>query len=137
MIVFLTRLPFMRRSLLKSKLHRVRVTHAELDYEGSCAIDENLLDAANILEYESIDIYNVTNGERFSTYAIRAERGSGIISVNGAAAHKASVGDIMIIATFASFEEEEVERFHPKLVYVNAKNEITHSKDSIAVQMAE
>ena len=87
--------------MLKSKLHRVTVTHAELHYEGSCAIDENLLDAADIKEYQQIDIYNVNNGERFTTYAISAERGSGIISVNGAAARKASPGDLLIIATYA------------------------------------
>lgn len=126
----------MRRTLLKSKLHRVRVTHAELDYEGSCAIDENLLEAGNILEFEKIEIYNVTNGNRFSTYAIRAERGSGIISVNGAAAHKANVKDILIIATYASFEEPELENFHPQLVYVNENNDITHRKGDIPVQMA-
>ena len=83
----------MQRTMLKSKLHRVTVTHAELHYEGSCAIDQNLLDAADIKEYQQIEIYNVTNGERFSTYAIAAERGSGIISVNGAAARRAAAGD--------------------------------------------
>ena len=81
-------------TLLKSKLHRATVTHSELEYEGSCAIDANLLDAANIREFERIEIYDVSNGERFNTYAIRAEPGSGVISVNGAAAHKAAVGDI-------------------------------------------
>ncbi|HID83264.1 MAG TPA: aspartate 1-decarboxylase, partial [Thiotrichales bacterium] len=88
-------------TLLKSKLHRATVTHAELEYEGSCAIDASLMDAANIREYERIEIYNVSNGERFNTYAIRAEAGSGIISVNGAAAHKANVDDIVIICTYA------------------------------------
>ncbi|OYX30015.1 MAG: aspartate 1-decarboxylase [Hydrogenophilales bacterium 32-62-9] len=80
----------MQRMMLKSKIHRATVTHAELHYEGSCAIDETLLDAANIHEYEQIQIYNIANGERFTTYAIRAERGSGVISINGAAAHKAN-----------------------------------------------
>jgi aspartate 1-decarboxylase len=89
----------MQRIMLKSKLHRVHVTHSELHYEGSCAIDEELLEAANICEYEQISIYNVTNGQRFTTYAIRAERHSGIISVNGAAAHRAHLQDI-IIASF-------------------------------------
>ena len=83
----------MRRILLRSKLHRVTVTHSELDYEGSVAIDGRLLDAADIHEYERIEVYNLRNGERFSTYAIRADEGSGIVSVNGAAAHKASPGD--------------------------------------------
>lgn len=91
----------MQRTMLKSKLHRVTATHADLHYEGSCAIDEDLLDAANIREYEQIDIWNVNNGERFTTYAIRAERGSGVISVNGSAARRAAPGDILIIATFA------------------------------------
>ena len=89
----------MRLTLLKSKLHRVTVTNVELGYEGSCAIDTELLDAAGIHEYERIEIYNVTNGERFATYAIRGEAGSGMISVNGAAAHKAAVDDIVIICT--------------------------------------
>ena len=89
----------MIRTMLQGKLHRVKVTHADLHYEGSCAIDQDFLDAAGILENEAIDIWNVTNGKRFSTYAIAAERGSRIISVNGAAAHCASVGDIVIIAT--------------------------------------
>jgi aspartate 1-decarboxylase len=92
----------MQRMMLKSKLHRVTVTHAELHYEGSCAIDQDLLDAADIREYQQIDIYNVNNGERFTTYAISAERGSGIISVNGAAARKAAPGDLLIIACMPS-----------------------------------
>ena len=86
----------MLRTMLQAKLHRVRVTQSELHYEGSCAIDDDLLDAAGIMEYQQIDIYNVTNGERFTTYAIRAQRGSRTISVNGAAAHKANPGDILI-----------------------------------------
>ncbi|HYQ71161.1 MAG TPA: aspartate 1-decarboxylase, partial [Gammaproteobacteria bacterium] len=89
----------MHITLLKSKLHHANVTHAELEYEGSCAIDGNLLQAADIREYEQIQIYNLNNGERFITYAIRAEEGSGIISVNGAAAHKANPGDRVIICT--------------------------------------
>src|SRR5438270_11886383 len=95
----------MQRTMLKSKLHRVSVTHAELTYEGSCAIDETLLDAADIAEYQQIEIYNVNNGERFTTYAIRAERNSGTISVNGAAARKAAVGDLLIIAAYANYNE--------------------------------
>ncbi|MDP2248524.1 MAG: aspartate 1-decarboxylase, partial [Nitrosomonadales bacterium] len=108
----------MQRTMLKSKLHRVRVTHSELDYEGSCAIDEALLEAADIREYQQIDIYNINNGERFTTYAIRAERNSGTISVNGAAARKASPNDLLIIATYASYNEIELEKFKPQLVYV-------------------
>lgn len=126
----------MQRTLLKSKLHRVHVTHSELHYEGSCAIDEVLLEAADICEYERIDIYNVTNGERFSTYAIRAQRHSGIISVNGAAAHKANPKDIVIIASYAQYNEVELERYAPKLVYVDASNNIVEQKHHIPVQAA-
>lgn len=126
----------MQRIMLKSKLHRVRVTHSELHYEGSCAIDENLLDAADICEYQQIDIYNVTNGERFTTYAIRAQRGSGVISVNGAAAHKADPGDILIIASYAMYTELELQRFHPQLVYVDERNRIIAQRDSIPAQAA-
>ncbi len=126
----------MQRTMLKSKLHRARVTHSELHYEGSCAIDETLLDAANIHEYEQIQIYNVSNGERFTTYAIRAARGSGIISVNGAAAHKADPGDIVIIATYAVYNELELARYAPELVYVDERNRIVETRQSIPVQAA-
>ena len=126
----------MQRTMLKSKLHRVRVTHSELHYEGSCAIDEDLLDAANIREYEQISLYNVTNGERFSTYAIRAERRSGIISVNGAAAHKANPNDILIIASYAQYTELELEKFHPQLVYVDSQNRIQSQRNAIPAQAA-
>ena len=122
--------------MLKSKLHRVNVTHSELDYEGSCAIDEALLDAGNIREYEQISIYNVSNGERFSTYAIRAERHSGIISINGAAAHKASPGDIIIIASYAVYHEIELEKFKPQLVYVDDNNRIQSQRNAIPAQAA-
>jgi aspartate 1-decarboxylase len=122
--------------MLKSKLHRVHVTHSELHYEGSCAIDEVLLEAANIKEYEQINIYNVTNGERFSTYAIRAERNSGIISVNGAAAHKAHPKDIIIIASYANYSELELEKFAPQLVYVDNRNRIQSQRNSIPAQAA-
>jgi len=126
----------MQRTMLLSKLHRVTVTHAELHYEGSCAIDDDLLDAADIREYQAVDIYNVTNGERFSTYAIRAERGSGVISVNGAAARKAAVGDIIIIAAFAQYNELELQRYEPKLIYVDARNRVVNRRAHIPVQMA-
>ncbi len=126
----------MRLTMLKCKLHSVRVTHAELDYDGSCAIDGKLLDLAGILEFEQIQIYNVTNGERFTTYAIRAEEGSGIISVNGAAAHKAGVGDILIIATYANYSAAELINFKPRLVYCNADNTVSHSANAIPVQVA-
>jgi aspartate 1-decarboxylase len=127
---------FMQLMLLKSKLHRATVTHAELEYEGSCAIDAALLDAAGIHEYEQIEVYNVTNGERFSTYAIRAESGSGVISVNGAAAHRAEVGDIVIICTYAWLDAAEVEQFNPMLIYVNSRNRIMRTAESIPEQAA-
>jgi aspartate 1-decarboxylase len=126
----------MQRTMLKSKLHRATVTHSELHYEGSCAIDETLLDAANIHEYEQIQIYNVTNGERFTTYAIRAARDSGIISVNGAAAHKANPGDLVIIATYAVYNELELTRYAPELVYLDADNRIMGTRQAIPVQAA-
>ena len=126
----------MQRTMLKSKLHRVHVTHSELHYEGSCAIDELLLDAADIREYEQIHIYNVTNGERFSTYAIRATRDSGIISVNGAAAHKAQPNDIIIIASYASYDKLELQTFNPKLVYVSDNNCIQFQRNAIPTQAA-
>ena len=126
----------MQRTMLKSKLHRVTVTQAELHYEGSCAIDEHLLDAADIREYQQIEIYNVTNGDRFSTYAIRAERGSGTISVNGAAARKAAAGDLLIICTYAAFSEIELAKHEPDLIYVDAKNRISHRSRGIPIQAA-
>lgn len=126
----------MQRTMLKAKLHRVHVTHSELHYEGSCAIDEDLLDAADIREYQQIDIYNVTNGERFTTYAIRAQRGSGVISVNGAAAHKANPGDLLIIAVYAMYTEPELQKFQPRLIYVDGCNRIMDQRNEIAVQAA-
>ncbi len=124
----------MQRNMLKSKLHRVTATHAELHYEGSCAIDENLLEAANIREYEAIDIWNINNGARFSTYAIKGQRGSGIISVNGSAARHAQVGDLLIIATFADYNEAELVDHKPSLIYVDSNNQMTHSKNAIPTQ---
>lgn len=124
----------MQRHMLKSKLHRVTVTHAELNYIGSCAIDENLLEAADILENEQIDIWNVTNGERFSTYAIRAQRGSGIISVNGSAARRVQVDDILIIASFGLFDGDEIKTYQPRLVFVDEANRMTELTSTTAVQ---
>ena len=126
----------MQRTRLKSKLHRVRATHSELDYEGSCAIDEALLDAADIREYQQIDIFNINNGERFTTYAIRAQRNSGIISVNGAAARKVCPGDLLIIASYAVYTEVELEKYKPQLVYVDANNDIIGQRHDIPVQAA-
>jgi aspartate 1-decarboxylase len=124
----------MQRMMLQAKLHRVRVTHSELNYEGSCAIDDALLDASGIQEYQQIDIYNVSNGERFTTYAIRAERDSGVISVNGAAARRAAVGDILIIAAYAAYNELELARHHPQIIYVDSDNRMVGSRNRIPVQ---
>lgn len=127
----------MQTTMLKAKLHRATVTHAELDYEGSCAIDGHLLDTAGIREYEQIHIYNITNGERFVTYAIRAENGSGVISINGAAAHKANPGDLVIIAAYAMLNQAELEQFKPTLVYFEpGSNRIKETKHEIPVQAA-
>ena len=123
-------------TMLKAKLHRARVTHSELEYEGSCAIDGKLLELSGIREYEQIEIYNVTNGERFTTYAIRAEDGSGVISVNGAAAHKANPDDIIIIAAYVQLNEKEMVTFKPKLIYFDGNNKVTHTANTIPVQAA-
>ncbi len=114
----------MEISLLKCKIHRATVTETHVDYEGSCAIDETLMDVAGLREFEQIHLWNVTNGERLTTYAIRGKRDSGIISVNGSAAHKANTGDIVIIAAFAQMSEAEADTFRPFLVYVDGKNQI-------------
>ena len=126
----------MYRTLLKSKIHRVKTTHCELHYEGSCAIDEDLMDAANIMENEQIHIWNVDNGERFVTYAIKGERGSGMISVNGSAARRAAPGDILIIATFAAYTEAELSKYEPALIYVDSQNRIVRKGHKIPVQAA-
>lgn len=126
----------MQLTFLKAKLHRVTVTHAELHYEGSCAIDGDLLDRSGIREYEQIHIYNVNNGQRFITYAIRADEGSGIISVNGAAAHRASPGDLVIICAYGTLDAAEAAKHKPTLVYVDRANRITHTNDKIPKQAA-
>ena len=126
----------MQSIMLKAKLHQARVTHAELEYEGSCAIDGDLLDMAGILEYEQIQIYNITNGERFTTYIIEAEAGSGIISMNGAAAHKASPGDRVIICAYGNYSEQEMVNHKPKLVYLDENNNVERTANTIPVQAA-
>jgi len=126
----------MQLTMLKCKLHRACVTHSELDYDGSCAIDTRLLEMAGIHEFEQIDIYNVTNGERFTTYAIRAEAGSGIISVNGAAAHRARVGDRVIICAYAGMEEGVARAYKPRLIYLDETNRVVRSTNTIPVQAA-
>ena len=126
----------MQLTLLKAKLHQARVTHSELEYEGSCAIDADLLNTAGIHEYEQIQIYNLNNGERFTTYAIRAQAGSRIISINGAAAHKAEPGDRVIICSYAALDQHEVANFKPTLVYLDADNNIKRTSDQIPIQAA-
>ncbi len=120
--------------MLKAKLHRATVTRSELGYEGSCAIDGDFLDLAGIREYEQIQIYNVNNGERFTTYAIRAEAGSGVISVNGAAARLACAGDVVIICAYAVYDQKELAHYKPALIYFNDKNEVVRTASSIPVQ---
>ncbi len=126
----------MQIPLLKGKLHMAAVTQAELWYDGSCAIDANLVKLAGLREFEQIDIYNVANGERFSTYVILAEAGSGTISMNGAAARKVQVGDAVIIAAYGQFTEAEADNFKPKLVYLNADNTVERTTNTIPVQVA-
>ncbi|PCH60914.1 MAG: aspartate 1-decarboxylase [Gammaproteobacteria bacterium] len=126
----------MRITMLQAKLHRAHVTHAEKEYEGSCAIDSELLAAAGIREYQQISIYNVTNGERFQTYAISGEKGSRIISVNGAAAHKADPGDCLIICAYAELEGAELAAFKPTLVYLDESNDIKRMSGFIPTQAA-
>lgn len=126
----------MQSTMLKAKLHKAVVTHAVLNYEGSCAIDGELLDMAGIREFEQIQIYNIANGERFTTYAIRGEEGSKIISINGAAAHKANVGDQIIICAYANYSEAELASFKPRLIYMNADNSVSHSSNAMPLQVA-
>lgn len=127
----------MQLTMLKSKLHRVCVTHAELDYEGSCAIDVQLMTLGGILPFEQLHIYNLANGERFTTYAIAAESGSRIISVNGAAAHKASPRDRLIICTYLALTEAEARLHQPQLVYCNVHNEVTGTSQQLFAQSAQ
>ncbi|MDR5861164.1 aspartate 1-decarboxylase [Halomonas eurihalina] len=122
--------------MLKAKLHMARVTHAVLNYEGSCAIDGELLDMSGIRENEQIQIYNVENGQRFTTYAIRAEEGSRMISVNGAAAHLASEGQRVIICSYAMYTDAELEAHQPALVYLQEGNAVSHTSNAIPVQLA-
>ncbi|HEY0335068.1 MAG TPA: aspartate 1-decarboxylase [Stenotrophomonas sp.] len=126
----------MQLSLLKAKIHRATVTHSELNYEGSIAIDDLLLQAAGIREFEQVHVWDVTNGSRFSTYALRAEAGSGIISLNGGAARHVQVGDLIIVAAFVGLTAVEAENFQPDLVYVDGRNQITHTNHSIPTQAA-
>ena len=124
----------MFRTLLKSKIHRAVVTDCELHYEGSCAIDEDLLDASGLAENEQIHVWNINNGERFVTYAIRGQRGSGIISLNGSAARRASVGDLVIIAAFGLVEEARLASHQPALVFVDSANQPRSVRSQVPVQ---
>ena len=122
----------MMRNLLKSKLHRVTVTQTELHYEGSCAVDEALLEAADLNEYERVEIYNVNTGQRFATYVVRAPHGSGTVCVMGAAARLASPGDQLIVAAYAALPEAELAAFKPRIVLVDSGNRVVSVKGSAA-----
>jgi aspartate 1-decarboxylase len=124
----------MYRSMFRSKIHRATVTGADLHYEGSVTIDADLLEAADILPNQEVEIWNVTNGERFSTYALRGQPGSGVICINGAAAHKASTGDLVIIATFSWMSDEQARVWQPLVVFVDEHNRIADSRSEKAGQ---
>ena len=117
----------MLRTLLRSKIHRARVTQADLNYEGSITIDLNLMDAANMVSFEKVDVLNVTNGNRISTYVIPGVRGSGKICINGAAARLVKVDDVVIIVCYGEYTEAELENHEAQIVLVNHENEITKS----------
>ena len=126
---------FMKLQILKSKLHRVTITNTHLDYEGSCAIDSEILKVAQINEYEMVHIYNLQNGERFSTYAIKAEAGSRAVTLNGAAAFKGSKNDKVIICTYAYLDDAKIKEHKPTLVYFkDDTNLINETKSSIKIQ---
>jgi aspartate 1-decarboxylase len=114
----------MQRSMFKSKIHRATVTHADLDYEGSVTIDVGLLEAASILPHEHVHIWNITRGTRIETYTLEGPRGSGVVCINGAAAHQNSPGDLVIIATFANYDEAELATYEPTVVLVDSDNRI-------------
>jgi aspartate 1-decarboxylase len=118
----------MQIEILKSKIHRATVTQADINYVGSITIDENLMEAANLIEFEKVHVLNINNGERIETYVIRGEKGSGIICLNGAAARKFLVGDITIIASYAMMDFEEAKTFKPRLVFPDKNNQLTKGK---------
>jgi len=118
----------MERKMLKSKIHRAVVTGADLHYEGSVTIDKNLMEAADIIPYEAVSIWNVTNGNRFETYAIEGEAGSGVICINGAAARMVAPRDLVIIASFVGMDDAEARSFEPRLVFVDERNRILPSR---------
>jgi aspartate 1-decarboxylase len=118
----------MQCKLLKSKIHRATVTRSDLNYEGSIAVDQDLLEAATIRPFEAVHVWNITNGSRLETYALPSPRGSGEICLNGAAARKAATGDLVIIASFVWLNESEVESYSPKIIFVDTANRIVSSK---------
>ncbi len=120
-------------TLCKSKIHRATVTEANLHYEGSLTVDEDLMDAAGMLPYEKVSVVNINNGQRFETYLIKGERGSGVICMNGAAARLGQVGDLVIIITYAQFESDKLEpTYEPTCVHVNERNQINRITGGVA-----
>lgn len=124
----------MQRNMLKSKIHRATLTGADLQYEGSITIDRDLMDAADIIPYEAVSVWNVTNGSRFETYAIEGERGSGVVCVNGAAARLVAPRDLVIVASFVSMDAEDARQHEPKLVFVDERNRIVPTRKEKAGQ---
>jgi aspartate 1-decarboxylase len=122
----------MNRTMLKSKIHRCRITGSDLNYVGSITIDADLLDAADILEHEQVHVVDVDNGARFETYTIAGARGSGEVKVNGAAARLVHSGDTIIVISYASYDRDDLESYEPKVVHVNADNEIVTVDDAVA-----
>jgi len=128
----------MKSNFLKSKLHRIKLTDVHIDYEGSCAIDEDILKAADINEYEMLHIYNLSNGNRFTTYAIKAEKNTGIVSFNGAAAFQGKINDLIIVCTYTQLEASEIKNHKPKLVYFKKnENKVDFIKSKIPLQKAK
>jgi len=114
----------MQRIVLKSKIHRATITEADLNYEGSMTIDKDLMEKAGVVSFEQVKIYNINNGERFDTYAIEGERGSGVIGLNGAAARKGHVGDLVIIACYCMMEDSEMTGYHPEILLIDENNRV-------------
>jgi aspartate 1-decarboxylase len=127
----------MNRQMLKSKIHRARITGSDLHYVGSITIDADLLEAADILEHELVHVLDVDNGARFETYTIAGQRGSGTVQVNGAAARLVHSGDTVIVVSYASYDERELERYEPRVVHVNARNEIVDVNDEVDLLLSE
>jgi aspartate 1-decarboxylase len=119
----------MLRFMLKTKIHRATVIESNIDYEGSLTIDRDLMDAGGIVPFEKVGVYNINNGERFETYVIEGKRGSGIIGLNGAAARKGLVGDLIIIATYAAVADEEMQSYRPTILLMDARNNIKQHLD--------